>query len=110
MHLLGGVAGLACPLAHAQDGQMIAVGVVLLWSAYGVASYGYVLVRGWDIPARQWFSPLSPYQWPKSGDPPPIPQDQILPGQPGTGASEGGGGKIQPGKPPPPPPPPGQFT
>lgn len=43
--------------------------MVLLWAGYGVSSYGYVLVKGWNINVRQWFSPLNPYTWPKGSVP-----------------------------------------
>ena len=60
---------------------MLAAGLVLGWVAYGVGSYGWVLLRGWDIPARAWFSPLNPYQWPKGGTPPVIPDTAVFPSQ-----------------------------
>jgi len=63
---------------------MLGAGIVLGWVAYSVSSWGYVLLRGWDIPFRRWVSPLNPYTWP-AGGPPPIPDNQLLPGQPGTG-------------------------
>lgn len=40
------------------------LGFVLIWAAYGVSSYGWVLLKGYNITARQWFSPLHPF----SGD------------------------------------------
>ena len=57
---------------------MLAVGIVVTWLGYAVGSYGYVLVRGWDIPVRAWFSPLNPYQWPPGG-PGTIPDSQLFP-------------------------------
>jgi hypothetical protein len=61
-------------------GTVILVGMIGLWAGYGLASWGYAaLLKGWDIPLREWFSPLHPYQWPKSGDPPAIPSTQIFP-------------------------------
>ncbi len=60
---------------------MLPVGMLLAFLGYGVGSWGYILVRGWDIPLRQWFSPLNPYQWPAGGaDPQFISPDVIFPG------------------------------
>lgn len=58
---------------------MLPAGIVLGWVAYAVGSYGWVLLRGWDIPFRAWVSPLNPYQWP-AGGPGPIPDEQLFPG------------------------------
>lgn len=57
---------------------MLPAGIVLGWVAYAVGSYGWVLLRGWDIPFRAWVSPLNPYQFP-SGGPGPIPDTQLFP-------------------------------
>ena len=59
---------------------MLPLGGLLVFAAYTFGGYGYVLVRGWDIPFRAWVSPLHPYTWP-SGAPPLIPDYQIFPGQ-----------------------------
>lgn len=75
---------------------MIAAGIVLMFMGYGVGSYGYVLVRGWDITLRQWFSPINPWQWP-AGDIPKVPPGQIMPGAPPGSSSSGGGGGVSPG-------------
>ena len=59
---------------------MIAVGMLGAWAGYAVATWGYILVRGWDIPLQQWISPLAPYTWPKPPAVPPfIPSDQLTP-------------------------------
>src|SRR5215472_10175907 len=59
---------------------MLILGIGLLFAGYSVSSYGYVLVKGWDITLREWFSPLNPYQWPAKGtDPPSVPQGQVWP-------------------------------
>lgn len=62
---------------------------LLLWGGYGVASWGYCLIRGWDIPARAWFSPLHPYQFPAKGDPPPVPAGQVFPSSKTSGGAKG---------------------
>lgn len=58
---------------------MTAVVVLFALGAYAVLSYGYVLIRGWDITFKQWVDPLNPYQWPASGDPPTVPTGQVFP-------------------------------
>jgi hypothetical protein len=78
---------------------MLVFGIALLFAGYGVGSYGYVLVKGWDITLREWFSPLNPYQWPQNSDPPSVPQGQVWPG--GQTAGNAGppfktGGKVVP--------------
>jgi hypothetical protein len=54
--------------------------MILGWAAYGLGSWGYCLIRGWDVPFRAWFSPLNPYQFPPGGTPPPIPDTKLFPG------------------------------
>jgi len=58
---------------------MLAAGLILGWAAYGLGSWGYILIRGWNIPFTAWFSPLNPYQFPPGG-PVPIPDTQLFPG------------------------------
>jgi hypothetical protein len=66
----------------------MAAGLLVAWLGYGLGSYGYVLVRGWNIPARQWFNPLDPYQWPaKGGTVPTVPAGQTFPGKAATSAT-----------------------
>lgn len=43
--------------------------MLVTWAGYAVSSWGYVLIRGWDICFREWVSPLHPYQWPSGGPP-----------------------------------------
>lgn len=55
-------------------------GIFLIFAGYTVASYGVVLLKGWDIPWRQWVNPLDAWQWPGSAsDIPKTPATQILP-------------------------------
>jgi hypothetical protein len=59
---------------------VIAIGVVLVWAGYGVGSYGWVLIKGYNIPVRQWFSPIHPWQWPAAGATvPTVPLGHIFP-------------------------------
>lgn len=60
---------------------MTAIGMMIIWASYGLGSYGWVLLKGWDVPLGAWFNPVSPYQWPAKGDPPQIPPDIVFPGQ-----------------------------
>lgn len=76
---------------------MIGVGVIMFWAFYGVGSYGWVLVKGYDITARQWFSPLNPYTWPAPGETiPRVPLGHLFPtgtagpGAPGSNSTGGG--------------------
>lgn len=76
---------------------MLAIGFLLTWAAYGTGSWGYCLLRGWNITARSWFSPLHPYQFPPSGAAPPlIPQGKVWPV---GGPSESSGTIITPDNP-----------
>ncbi len=69
---------------------MLVVGMAVVFAGYTVGSYGWVLLKGWDIPFRAWVSPLSPYTWPAGkADPPPIPATQLFPSS--ASASPGGG-------------------
>ena len=58
----------------------------VLWGGYALASWGFILVKGWNITLREWVSPLHPYQWP-GGDPPKIPQGKVWPTAAGGGAT-----------------------
>ena len=89
---------------------MLFLGIGIIFAGYAVGSWGYVLVKGWNITLREWVSPLHPYQWPASGSPPPVPPNRVFPGgaapgglkeagppakQGGSGAGEGGHGKVK---------------
>jgi|HubBroStandDraft_2_1064218.scaffolds.fasta_scaffold98307_2 hypothetical protein len=58
---------------------MIAVGMGVAWFGYLNAIYGYCLLRGWDVTWRELATPVKPYEWPKSGDPPITPASQVWP-------------------------------
>jgi hypothetical protein len=81
---------------------MLVVGMAVVFAGYTVGSYGWVLLKGWDIPFRSWISPLSTYTWPAGGaEPPPIPATQLFPSSAaasgGTAADSTGTGSSQPG-------------
>lgn len=55
--------------------------IAVLFAGYAIASYGHVLLKGWDITFRQWIDPVHPWQWPAKGaDIPKVPATQFLPG------------------------------
>lgn len=59
---------------------MIPFGMAVTIAGYAVGSWGWVLVKGWNIPARSWFSPLNPWQWPAGGGKVPmVPQGHLFP-------------------------------
>jgi hypothetical protein len=38
-------------------------GLLVVFAGYTIASYGIVLLRGYDIPFKQWIDPMDPWQW-----------------------------------------------
>jgi hypothetical protein len=74
---------------------MIGVGIITMFLFYDIASYGWVMVKGYDITLRQWSSPLNPYTWPAPGeDIPRVPKGHIWP----TGSAGPGSNSTSPGK------------
>jgi len=63
---------------------MLPLGMILGITGYGLASWGYILVKGHNITLRQWFSPLHPFTGPLSGAGP-VPSGSIFP----TGKAKG---------------------
>ena len=57
---------------------MIVVAMVWTWGGYGLASWGWALQRGYNIPFSAWFSPFHTYEWPAAG-PALIPNTQVNP-------------------------------
>jgi hypothetical protein len=53
-------------------------GIAALFIGYTIASYGVVLMRGYDIPWKRWIDPLDPWQWP-AGTPKATPATQVFP-------------------------------
>ena len=56
---------------------MIALGMLVLYGGYAVGSWGYVLVKGYNITLWEWIDPLTVYKWPSS--PPKVPKGHIFP-------------------------------
>ena len=46
---------------------MLGVGMLTLWAGYALSSWGWILLKGWDICLKEWVSPINPYQWPPPG-------------------------------------------
>lgn len=59
---------------------MIALAFLVTLAGYGVTSYGWVLVKGYNVPARAWWNPMHPFDWPPDGNPGFVPQGRIFPG------------------------------
>ena len=66
--------------------------MIVAFAGYGVGTWGYVLVKGYNITLRQWFSPVHPYtgDLAKAGM---VPAGQIFPG---GKAAKGGQGSPNP--------------
>jgi hypothetical protein len=74
---------------------MLPVGMFLGWLGYGVASWGYLLVKGENITLREWFSPLHPYQG-ALGANGKVPKGSIFPTSgKGTSGTSGGTSPVQ---------------
>jgi hypothetical protein len=52
--------------------------IISIFAGYTVASYGWNLLKGYNIGFKEWINPLAPYKWP-SGKPPLIPPTQVFP-------------------------------
>jgi hypothetical protein len=77
---------------------VIPFGIGLTFTGYGIGSWGWAIVKGYNITLREWFSPLNPYQWPPPGQQPQqIPATQIFPGKQAAASSGGGQGGGIPG-------------
>jgi len=57
---------------------MFPIGALVLWAGYGISSWGWILVKGYNITLREWFTPLHPYEWP-SGTPETVPVGSVFP-------------------------------
>lgn len=55
------------------------VAIVGIFAGYTVASYGWILLKGYDITFKQWVNPLNPFTWPASGNPPTVPAGSVFP-------------------------------
>lgn len=76
---------------------MLVLGMAFTFAAYSVGSYGWVLIKGFNITPRQWWSPLHPYTWPPGGTPDPIPDTQLWPAAASQGGTASSGTPAGPG-------------
>lgn len=72
---------------------MLTFGMLITWAGYAVGSWGYCLIKGYDITFREWVSPLNSYSYP-SGGPKPIPKGQLLPGGSASATAAQSGGPV----------------
>ena len=72
---------------------MIALGFGIMWLGYLQGLYGFTLLKGWDIRWKDLASPIHPYQWNGTNNPPLIPKGQVLPSTGSSAAAATGSGK-----------------
>lgn len=76
---------------------MLPLGMIVAFTGYGLSSWGWILVRGYNITLREWFSPLHPYQGPLNAAGM-VPKGSIFPtsgqGASGTPGSGRGGATL----------------
>lgn len=65
---------------------MTALFFAMAWSFYGVGTWGWILLKGYDITFTQWFNPMKPYIW--QGAPPMVPAGVVLPNGQGAAADK----------------------
>lgn len=71
---------------------MIAIAVIAMWGAYGVTTWGWILVKGYNITFADWFNPMRAYEW-TDKTPPSVPAGSLFPtssGAPGISTSATG--------------------
>jgi hypothetical protein len=52
------------------------LGIVAVFAGYAMASYGWVLIEGYDITFREWISPLNPWLWTSTAK---VPKGKLFP-------------------------------
>jgi hypothetical protein len=60
---------------------MLPLAFAVTWAGYGLTSWGYGLVKGWNIGFGAWFNPVHPWEWTAetAASPPLIPPTQVNP-------------------------------
>lgn len=53
------------------------LGMGIMFLGYTLSSWGYVLVRGYNITLGEWLDPVHAYKWPK--EPKKVPHGHIFP-------------------------------
>lgn len=56
---------------------MIGLAVGIAWLGYGAYSYGWCLVKGYNVTAREWFTPVNTFSW--ASNPGLVPKGQVFP-------------------------------
>jgi len=76
---------------------MIGLPIGLIFAGYALGSWGWILVKGYNITLREWVSPLHPFTGPldKAGK---VPQGSIFPTTAKGGGQQGGGPVLRPGQ------------
>lgn len=57
--------------------RVIAVAFFAMWGFYGVGTWGWVLVKGYNITFIEWFNPMKPYEW--ATNPGMVPPGKLMP-------------------------------
>ena len=58
---------------------MLLIGFAVVWAGYGLASWGYEVLKGNNIPFTEWMTPTSKvWDW-ANGDAPKLPDTQVWP-------------------------------
>ena len=73
---------------------MLPLGMILGFAGYGLGSWGYILVKGYNITLREWFSPLHPFTGALDSNGT-VPAGSIFPTT-GKGSSSSAGGGLSP--------------
>lgn len=60
---------------------MLAVAFGVMWAGYTVTTWGYCVLKGWNITLAEWADPLHPWEWDATtaAEPPKIPATQVWP-------------------------------
>lgn len=76
---------------------MLPIAFGVTWAGYGLTSWGYCLLKGWNIGFGDWFNPVRPWEWTaeNAATPPLIPPTKVNPAPPLEKEAGGSAGKIQ---------------
>lgn len=72
--------------------RMIVLGFAAFWGFYGIGTWGWILVKGYNITLTEWFNPAKPYMW--SGTPGMVPAGSVFPTK-NTGNTTATAAKVQ---------------
>lgn len=74
---------------------MIGLFAAVIWWGYGLGSYGWVMIKGYDVSMASWFTPVGTFAW--TSNPGFVPKGQVFPGQaPGSGTNIPAGATASP--------------